>query len=247
MARTPEGALLTERHRRLQLTLSAAAVRDLLTLWGTVDPADLAATILPFVQAGAVVVRAGRRASAAAASRYYVDFRRLEGVLGQLVLTLPELPAPDVIEGGIRGAGLAGIRRATAAGKTPEQAADNGFVKLAGTASSLVLGGGRQTLIGAIKADPAAQGWQRVTDASPCAFCRMIAGRGLISKEAGSVDFNAHGHCGCTAEPHFEGSRIRPDNERFAAEWQEATKGSGDEAINAYRRRLADQASEKTP
>jgi hypothetical protein len=240
VARTPEASLLTERHRLLQLALSAAALRDVLRLWGTVDPQDLGSTILPFVQASAIVARAGRKASAAAASRYYVDFRRLEGAAGQLVLTLPELPPVDVVEGSLRGAALAGITRARRAGRTAEQSAENGFVKVAGQASSFVLGGGRQTLMGAIAADPEARGWQRVTDPSPCAFCRMIASRGVIFKGEDDADFRAHGHCGCSAEPAFEGSRVRSENERFAAEWQEATQGlSGPEALNAYRRSLA--------
>jgi hypothetical protein len=220
--------------------LSAAAVRDLLRLWGTVDPRDLASTIAPFVQAGAIVVRAGRRASAAASSRYYVDFRRLEGVKGQVLVTLPELPETEVVAGTIRGAGLAGVTRARARGATAEQAHRNGFVKLAGSAAQLVAGGGRETLLGAIQSDAAAHGFQRVTDGAPCAFCRMIAGRGLQSKDEGAVSFDAHGHCGCTAEPFYDGSRIRPDNERFAAEWRDATQGlSGTDALNAYRRSLA--------
>lgn len=239
MARTPEGALLTERHRRLQLTLSTAAIRDLLQLWGTVDPLNLA-TLAPFVRAGVIVVRAGRKASAVAASRYYVDFRRLEGVQGQVVIALPELPAPEVIEGGLRGAALKGVITARNAGRTPEQSADSGFVRLAGTAVSLVLGGGRQTLLSALRGDQAARGWQRVTDGAPCSFCRMIAGRGLIAKDAEDASFEAHGHCGCTAEPYFDGSRPIPANERFRQEWDEATRGlSGNEARNAYRRSLA--------
>ena len=240
MARTPEGALLTERHRRLQLMLSAATVRDLLRMWGTVNPDDLSATLLPFVRAGVVAVRGGRQASAAAASRYYVDFRRLEGIRGQALIMLPEPPPVDVVERTLRGAGLAGIKRARARGATAEAAHQNGFVKLAGSAAQLVAGGGRETLLGAIRGDSAAQGWQRVTDGAPCAFCRMIAGRGLQSKDAANVSFEAHGHCGCTAEPFFEGSRMRPDNERFASEWQDATAGlSGSDALNAYRRSLA--------
>lgn len=241
MARTPEAALLTERHRLLQLALSAAVVRDLLRLWATVDPTDLSGTIAPFVRAGTVVVRAGRRASSAAASRYYVDFRQLEGVPGQVVVTLPAPPPAEVVEGGIRGAGLAGIVRARAAGKDPEEAAANGFVNVAGQATSLVLGGGRATLMGALRGDPEATGWQRVTDSNPCAFCRMIAGRGIVFKGGDGAAFQAHGHCGCTAEPAFEGSRVRPDNERFAAEWRDATRGlSGDEALAAYRRSISD-------
>lgn len=240
MARTPEGALLTERHRRLQLQLSASALRDLLTLWSTVDPLDLSGTIAEFTRAGAVVVRAGRRSSSAAAARYYRDFRRLEGVPGSILLTLAPPPPDEVVAGALRGAGLAGVSRARARGLATEAAHRNGYVKVAGSAAQLVLGGGRSTLLGAIRDDRAAQGWQRVTDPSPCAFCRMIAGRGPIFKDQAGADFQAHGHCGCTAEPHFEGSRPLPANERFRAEWKTATQGlAGDEALNAYRRSLS--------
>ena len=242
MARTPEGAALTERHRRLQLQLSAAAIRDLLTLWSTVDPTRLRETIGPFTRAGVVVVRAGRQASAAAASRYYVAFRQVEGVGGQLVVTLPALPEPDVFESNLRGAGLAGIVRARERGLGVEAAARNGFVKLAGSAASLVLGGGRETLLGAVQSDREALGWQRVTDASPCAFCRMVASRGAVFKSEGSADFQAHGHCGCSAEPYFEGSRPLSANERFRQEWDEVTQGlTGADALNAYRTHLASQ------
>jgi hypothetical protein len=217
--------------------LSAAAVRDLFQIWGAVDPRNLSATLAPFVRAGAVIVRAGRRASAGAASRYYVDFRRLEGVPGLAVVTIPEPPPASVFEGALRGAALSGISTARAAGRSPEEGAQTGFVKAAGSAQGLVLGGGRDTIMGAMSSDPEARGWQRVTDGSPCAFCAMIAGRGIISKDEGAAAFEAHGHCGCSAEPAFEGSRPLPANERFSAEWQEVTQGlSGGEALNAYRR-----------
>lgn len=240
MARSPEGALLTERHRRLQLTISAAAIRTLLQLWGTVDPSALAATIGPFTRAGATVVRTGRQASALAASRYYVDFRRLERVPGGITVVTRALPDARVLEGALRGAGLKGIQTATAAGRSTDEAARNGFVKLSGSATSLVLGGGRDTLMDAIQSDPQAQGWQRVTDGAPCAFCAMVASKGIIAGDEASAGFEAHGHCGCTAEPAFEGSAIRPDNERFAQAWKEATTGlSGGEALNAFRRSLS--------
>lgn len=240
MARTPEGSLLTERHRRLQLTISASTIRDLLQLWGTVSPGALADTIGPFSKAGAVLVRAGRRASGVAAVRYYSDFRRLEGVHGAVAVTMAPPMPDDLIEGGIRGAGLSGILNATRRGMTDEAAHRNGFVKLAGTAANLVLGGGRHTLMGAIHSDPQARGWQRVTDPNPCAFCAMVASRGVIFKSDGGAGFQAHGHCGCSAEPAFEGTPVRPDNERFAQAWKDSTKGlSGGEALNAFRQHLA--------
>jgi len=240
MARTAEGSLLTDRHRRLQLALSAAVIRDLLHLWGTVDPAALAATIAPFTRAGSTLVLSGRRASALAASRYYAQFRAVEGVRGAAVLLAQAAPPdPLVVEGNLRGAGLKGIQTARAAGRSTEEAARNGFVKLAGSATSMVLGGGRDTLMGAIQSDPEAKGWQRVTDGAPCAFCAMVASKGIIAGDEASAGFEAHGHCGCTAEPAFEGTSVRPDNERFAQAWQDATAGlSGRDALNAFRQHL---------
>lgn len=236
MARTREGALLTERHRLLQGSLRALAIRDLLHLWGTVDPENLAATIGPFTKAGAIVVRAGRRASAAAASRYYVQFRQVEGVRGTVVVTLAEPTADGVIESAIRGAGLAGIVRARSRGETPDKAARNGFVKMSGSASSLVIGGARETLLGAVRADSHALGYQRVTDGDPCSFCAMVASRGIVAFDEDSAGFEAHNHCGCTAEPAFEGSKILPANEQFRAEWDDVTQGlPRDEAIKTFR------------
>lgn len=239
MARTTEGALLTERHRQLQLRLSAAALRDLLRLWGAVDPERLAETIGPWANAAAVLVRAGRRASAAAALRYYTEFRRLEGVPGQLVVTMAEPPEDELVEGNLRGAGLAGIKAARSRGLGVEQAARNGFVKAAGSASGLILGGARDTILGAIGGDREALGWQRVTDPSPCAFCRMIASRGAVFKHETGASFQAHGHCGCTAEPYFEGSKTLPANERFRQEWNEVAGGlPRDEALKVFRRHV---------
>ncbi len=221
--------------------MSAAVIRDLLQLWGTVDPAALRDTIAPFTHAAATMVLAGRRASALAAQRYYAQFRLVEGVQGGAVL-LGTAPSPEaaVVEGNLRGAGLKGITTSRDAGRSTEESAHYGFVRMAGSASSLVLGGGRDTLMGAVQSDPHARGWQRVTDGNPCAFCAMVASRGIIAGDEASAGFEAHGHCGCTAEPAFEGTPIRPDNERFAQAWRDSTNGlSGGEALNAFRQHLA--------
>lgn len=65
----------------------------------------------------------------------------------------------------------------------------------------------RETITGSSIADPAARGWQRVADGNACGFCLMLEGRGAVYSEAG-VDFGAHDHCGCTAEPAFEGEPV---------------------------------------
>ena len=193
-------------------------VRDLLRAWGVVDPTNLRETVDPFTAAGVVMVRAGFKASAAAASRYYAEFRRLEGVSGAVMIALPDAPDHEDVSNAIRGAGLSGILNARRRGQTASESASNGFVKMSGAARLLVMEGGRSTLLGAIMGDPHARGWQRVTDSAPCAFCKKIAARGLISKNEGALTFEAHGHCGCGAEPFFDGSKPLPASERFRQE-----------------------------
>lgn len=239
MARTPEGARLTEAHRQIQTRISAATLRDLLHLWGTVDPRNLRHTVDPFTRAAATVVLNGRRHSGTASARYYVAFRQVEGVRGTVVVDPPPGPDAGRVAHVMRGAGLAGVMNAYRRGIAPEEAHANGFVKLAGSATGIVLGGGRDTLLDAIQSDPAAQGFQRVTDGAPCAFCSMIASQGIVSKDEAGAGFEAHGHCGCTAEPAYEGSPVTKANAEHRAAWDEATTGlSGPDALNAYRRSL---------
>lgn len=236
MARTREGALLTERHRLLQVRLRAATLRDLLTLWGMVRPDDLQGTIGPFAKAGAIMVRAGRRASGAAAARYYAEFRRIEGVRGTTTVTPAASLEPGVGEGLLLGAGISGIVNARRRGATVEAATRNGFVKVGGSAAGLVLGGGRETLLDAISSDRQALGFQRVTSGNTCAFCAMVASQGVVFKDEAGADFQAHDHCGCTAEPAFEGSDLLPQNAKFRQDWDDVTQGlSGTDALNAYR------------
>jgi hypothetical protein len=66
-----------------------------------------------------------------------------------------------------------------------------------GTASRIALEGGRVTLLDTIDADPAAVGWYRVTDAQPCAFCALLASRGVVYKRD-SFD---------QSDPRFHGAR----------------------------------------
>jgi len=49
--------------------------------------------------------------------------------------------------------------------------------------------------------DPASVGWRRIT-AGGCKFCRMLADKGAIFKQA-TARFAAHPSCHCTAQPVF--------------------------------------------
>lgn len=240
MAITPEGEHLTQAHRQVQAHVNTATLRDLLQLWGVVDPRNLRHTVDPFTRAAAALVLRGRRASSSASAHYYAAFREVEGIGKAAPPAIAADPPEELVTGAMRGAALAGIMNAYRRGQSPEAAHQNGFVKLAGSASQLVIGGGRDTIADAIDADHAAVGWQRVTDGDPCAFCAMVASQGIIAKDADHAGFEAHGHCLCTAEPAYEDSPVNAANERFRSAWDGATSGlSGTDALNAFRRSMS--------
>ena len=242
MARTPEGEALTRVHRQRQLAVKAAVVRDVTRLWRGVDPTNLAGTIGPFAEASAVVVRARHRDSVSVASRYFRNFRQVEDISGLLPAPRPVQPPPLPVAAEVsRGASLAGIINARKRGFSPQAAARNGLVKVAGAASGLTMAGGRETLIGFLAEDDQALGWQRVTAADPCAFCAMIASRGAVFS-ASSADFESHDHCSCTPEPFYEGSRTLSRNDRFRMLWDEVQRevpferADDNTRMNAFRR-----------
>lgn len=64
----------------------------------------------------------------------------------------------------------------------------------------------RSTILGNRRQDPEAIGWQRVTNGG-CGFCRMLAARGAVYKEA-TTRFASHPKCHCTAQPVFLGGDV---------------------------------------
>ncbi|MFT3871552.1 MAG: hypothetical protein QM714_02730 [Nocardioides sp.] len=109
---------------------------------------------------------------------------------------------------------------------------------LLGVGQRLVANAGRGQILAGIRADAKARRWARVTSATGCAFCRMLATRGAVYRSEESADFRAHDHCGCTIEPLFGGRYEPPAHVRADQQlWAESTDGlSGGDALNAFRR-----------
>ena len=237
MARTAAGAALTVQHREAQLALRAAMLRDLLSLWPLFQVTDFG-TFDAFATLATTLVIARNRDSAGLAAAYLGGFRIVEGEAGAVTTALATSPERAVVIEELRATGLLGVLNARRAGFSVEAAKRNGWVRVAGSAGSLVLDGGRQTILHTTERDPMATRWHRVTSGDPCAFCRMLAGRGDVFNE-GSVGFQAHDHCSCVPEPAYPGSRPTPAALQYRAEWDQATRGlSGTEALNAYRQFL---------
>lgn len=258
MARTVEGAALTSQHRQRQLALRAAVIRDLTLLWPlwTLDNFE---SFDQFIAATVPLIRSRHRDSAGVAANYFQTFRTVEGIGGDAPIRIPDRPPPDKLTVSLRSTGLAGTAKAFQAGKSPQAARQAGFVRMSGAATRHVLDGGRETIMRTAASDSRAQGWQRTTTSDPCAFCAMLASRGPVFKSrqsatAGSVfsqavmDFRAHDHCSCNAEPVYRGSSPPDEARRFQELWDrsqreaeqsgELRRGTANDRLNAFRRQL---------
>lgn len=242
MARTAEGAALTARHARQQLALRAALIRDLQRVWPlwAIDDPD---TFGEFLDIAGRLIQARHADSAGIAARYFRLFRAAEGVGGAEVPRLADrLPLAD-ITASLRATGLAGTLRALRAGHSPQAASRSGFVQASGSAARLVLNGGRDTIIRSTSGDRRAEGWIRVASGSACAFCAMLASRGVGYSRERTASFQAHDHCGCTAEPFYPGSRLPESSRRYEQLWEQAQREvDGGDALGAFRRLLEGRA-----
>jgi hypothetical protein len=253
MALTTAGAALTTAHRAQQLALRARSIQGLVSLWRGVDPTRLGDTIDVFTQAAALLAQRGHSDSADIASRYFESFRTAERVSGRAAAVIARPPAATIVTNDLRGAALKGIIDGRRAGMTVDAAGRNGLVRVVGAFTKLVLGGGRMTVIGSIQADRKALGWTRVTSGEPCAFCRMLSGRGPAYKTEKSADFQPHDHCACTPEPIYRGSALDlgpvvqaaqhrqeyDDAQAWARESGTMSQDTSNNALNNYRRYLA--------
>jgi hypothetical protein len=144
--------------------------------------------------------------------------------------------------------GPAAQKSKTSRGKPLVVVRDESFTAASGAASRHVLTGGRRSLLTLLEADPQAVGWARVTDGDPCAFCAMLASRGVVYGSEAAAGFSAHDHCACTAEPAYSRAAPLPGRgQEFKDLWNAEIRGkySGEEARRQWRRlyeqRLRDQ------
>jgi hypothetical protein len=124
---------------------------------------------------------------------------------------------------------------------------------MAAAAQRLALAGSRETVAETIRDSDVIVGWRRVVDADPCAWCAMLASRGVVYRTAesaarvvgrrgvtrGTQLLGQQYHDGdqCTVEPLYEREEEPPEVERLQDLWREVTAGhSGRGAIRQWRR-----------
>jgi len=236
LARTPEGAALTQAHRDGQLALRAQILLELARLWRGVDVERLAETLGPAIQAAAALILSQTDSTTNTAAEYYLAFRAAEGIAGTIDPRIPPPPASAAVEAALRSAGLSGIVNARRRGESLQAALANGLVKASGAAASLMFAGARGVILDTVASDPAAAGlWQRITSDRPCAFCAMLASRGPVYN-ARTVHFESHPSCACLPEAAYPGSVMPPASEAFADLWDQ----TGD--LNSFRAAIEGRA-----
>lgn len=194
---------LTQTHRAQQLLLRRATIAQVARLWPALDWARLDATYPDFALAVASLVQKNRATSAGLAAQYVRAFRQASGVPGELKVVFAEPLVVDQFTTSLRVTTTVALKKAALAGTAPDLAMANALTQASGAMARLSLDAGRDTVLQTIRSDRAAYGWQRVLGGAGCDFCRMLAGRGAVYKEA-SADFQSHDHCGCTSEPVYD-------------------------------------------
>lgn len=99
--------------------------------------------------------------------------------------------ADKAAEAGLRVTGPINIKHRISRGESPESAARKALVEASGAAGQHVLNGGRGTTLSLVQNDQRAIGWVRVTDGNPCAFCAMLASRGVTWGPYAKTSFKA--------------------------------------------------------
>jgi hypothetical protein len=247
VAATAAASRLTEAHRTAQARLGATTVRQMLAAWPLLQLDNLDGTFDRWLQVVVPLVGAQRRQSARLAANYIATFRTLElgAAAGALQPVLAEELEVEQLATSMLVTGPAMIRRALARQTPARKAIANAQRASAGAAMRHVLNGGRETIVGTVDADKKAVGWARATSGRPCAFCAMLASRGPVY-ESGTVHFDAHDHCSCSAEPVYRSDAAWPaGSRRYQKLWEDSTAGAaGPEAArNAFRAALQSQVS----
>lgn len=240
---------LTLGQRRTQTRLAALLTAKVGVRLRGLDGATIASS--EWIEALLPIIQAERRKSARAGATYYSALRLLELGGSSDDYAVPELDglADAVVRSSLAVTGQRTFERLVKRGMDESAALRLVRGQVAGSAMRHALNGGRQQVLSAVRRDPAAIGWARVTREAPCWFCAMLASRGAVYKDdsfdssdprfiGSDSDVKVHDSCQCVYEPRFRRDALVSEASRKAADlWEQVTGPySGHEKALAFRR-----------
>lgn len=223
MAATFRGRQLTELHRRAQLRLGAATIRQMRIVWRLMDPADLDASFAEWLRVSAPIISQQHQASTALAASYMSAYRASEIGLAAFTPIPAEPISAKALITSMTVTGPVAVKVAMSRGETAERAMAIGETLSAGAAMRWALAGGRDTILESMRADREVFRWARATSGTPCAFCAMLASRGAVYRSEQTAGFQAHDSCACFPEPAYSPDAPPPaGTERFHDLWEQS-------------------------
>ncbi|WP_328903303.1 hypothetical protein OHR86_28280 [Streptomyces sp. NBC_00441] len=236
------------RQRQVQRGLSRLLVRDVRKLRRLIIPSRMQETVPDWIEAVRALVGEYGAASASAAADFYEAERVAARVTGRFTMPLLDPPPDGQVDNSLRWATKdlwprdPDDPKTTAAQRAPLEARlDAAEKKAEGVAQKLVTDRGRGTVQAAVQRDRMAVGYARAAALGACAFCRLLAARGMVYKQD-TADFRAHDGCNCGVIPVFRGQRF--ELSAHAQEWDRlyreyAAPYPGDQ-LRRFRRAIAE-------
>ncbi|MGW6946183.1 VG15 protein [Streptomyces xanthophaeus] len=263
MARTTsDGGRAQEAHRRAQRGLTRLLTRDVRGLRRLIIPSRLEASVPEWIEAVRALVEQYGAASSSLSADYYEAERIAAAVTGRFTVPLASPPPDEQVENSLRWATKDIWERdpddpaTTEAQRQPlDIRLEQAEKKAEGVAQKLVTDQGRGTVREAVRQDRTAVGYARTAALGACAFCKLMATRGMTYKSTASAGGEAnqkfagdasvvkfHDNCHCGIVPVFRGQRFQLSD--HAREWERlyrefAAPHSGDQ-LRRFRQALAD-------
>jgi hypothetical protein len=240
--------------RAAQSALTRLLVRDIRNLRRLIDPARQDESIPVWMSAIRALVGQYGAASAAIAADAYDRQREHAGVPGRFTAEAAEAAPDEQVEASLRWA----AKDLWPTDEPQEPFASRLAVaeqRAEAVAQKLVADQGRATTRQAVDQDRGAVAYARAAALGGCSFCKLMASRGAVYKNARTAGRDAnerfsgdasvvkfHNNCHCTIVPVFRGQQF--ELSPHAAEWdrlyREYAQGHSGDQLRLFRRALAD-------
>jgi hypothetical protein len=175
-------------------------VRDMAALWPLLDFARLPQTY-PAWSAAVTALIVRDRASVTRQTFAYLDQLKAVEVGGRADLVEPDPLDEEALATSLRVTTIVPWFRGMKVQALPGKWRGVAFSSSSGMGTRYVLNAGRSTVANSVRADRRGTGYERRTSSHPCEFCSDLSGK--FARAESSVDFPAHDHCLCSAEPVY--------------------------------------------
>lgn len=249
-------------YRSAQLGLTRLVTRQMRGLRRLILPSRLRSSVPDWIGAVQAVVDQYGATSGALAAEYYEAERAAARAAGAFTAPLAPPPDDEQVANSLRWATKDLWPRdpddpqTTEVQKLPiEQRLDAAETKAEAVVQKLVADQGRGTIQRAVRQDRQAVGYARAASLGACAFCKLMASRGMVFKTSSSAGRDAndrftgdasvvkfHDNCHCSIIPVYRGQQFELSD--HAQEWSRlyqeyAAQHSGSQ-LSRFRRALAE-------